>query len=59
MFLACHLYGFLGAVFGTLSIMTMIAIGYDRYNVIVKGFTGTKITFKKVSSSRLSYHHWQ
>jgi hypothetical protein len=31
--------------------MTMIVIGYDRYNVIVKGFTGTKITSKKVSSS--------
>jgi hypothetical protein len=23
--------------------MTMVVIGYDRYNVIVKGFTGTKI----------------
>jgi hypothetical protein len=33
--------------------MTMIVIGYDRYNVIVKGFTGTKITSKKVSRSRL------
>jgi hypothetical protein len=33
--------------------MTMIVIGYDRYNVIVKGFTGTKITSKKVSSFRL------
>jgi hypothetical protein len=27
----------------------MIVIGYDRYNVIVKGFTGTKITPGKVS----------
>ena len=24
--------------------MTMVVIGYDRYNVIVKGFKGTKIT---------------
>ena len=24
--------------------MTMVVIGYDRYNVIVKGFSGTKIT---------------
>ena len=23
--------------------MTMVVIGYDRYNVIVKGFKGTKI----------------
>ena len=32
----CKLYGFAGALFGTASIMTMIIIGYDRYNVIVK-----------------------
>jgi len=25
----------------------MVVIGYDRYNVIVKGFTGTKITMGK------------
>ena len=48
---ACHLYGCLGAVFGTCSIMTMVVIGYDRYNVIVKGFTGIKITAGKVSLS--------
>ena len=24
--------------------MTMVVIGFDRYNVIVKGFSGTKIT---------------
>jgi r-opsin len=29
---------------GTCSIMTMVVIGFDRYNVIVKGFSGTKIT---------------
>ena len=29
---------------GTMSIMTMVVIGYDRYNVIVKGFNGVKIT---------------
>ncbi len=27
-----------------MSIMTMVVIGYDRYNVIVKGFNGVKIT---------------
>lgn len=40
----CKLYGCLGGIFGTVSIMTMVVIGYDRYNVIVKGFKGTKIT---------------
>jgi hypothetical protein len=39
----------LGAVFGTCSIMTMVVIGFDRYNVIVKGFSGTKITPGKVT----------
>jgi hypothetical protein len=38
----------LGGIFGTLSLLTMIVIGYDRYNVIVKGFTGVKITPAKV-----------
>ena len=41
---ACRLYGCLGAIFGTCSIMTMVVIGYDRYNVIVKGFSGKKIS---------------
>ena len=27
--------------------MTMVIIGYDRYNVIVKGFQGAKITAGK------------
>lgn len=43
----CKVYGFIGAVCGTTSIMTMIVIGYDRYNVIVKGFNGVKITAGK------------
>lgn len=42
--LGCSVYGAVGAVCGTCSIMTMVVIGYDRYNVIVKGFSGTKIT---------------
>ena len=40
----CRLYGCLGAIFGTCSIMSMVVIGYDRYNVIVKGFSGKKIS---------------
>ncbi len=42
--LICKIYGCLGGIFGTVSIMSMVVIGYDRYNVIVKGFSGTKIT---------------
>jgi len=42
--LGCRVYAFVGAMFGTVSICTMLIIGYDRYNVIVKGFNGTKIT---------------
>ena len=40
----CKLYGFTGAVCGVVSILSMVVIGYDRYNVIVKGFNGVKIT---------------
>lgn len=42
--LFCQLYGFFGALFGTVSLLTMVVIGYDRYNVIVKGLSGTRIT---------------
>lgn len=43
----CKLYGFTGAVMGVVSICSMVVIGYDRYNVIVKGFNGVKITAGK------------
>ena len=43
----CRVYACIGGIFGTVSILTMVVIGYDRYNVIVKGFKGTKITFAK------------
>ena len=43
----CEIYACLGGIFGTTSIMTMVVIGYDRYNVIVMGFKGTKITLGK------------
>ncbi|XP_059094144.1 compound eye opsin BCRH2-like [Tigriopus californicus] len=42
--LGCELYGFLGGVFGCASLWMIIMIGYDRYNVIVKGFNGVKTT---------------
>lgn len=42
--LGCHLFAALGGVFGTTSIMSMVLIGYDRYNVIVKGLNCVKIS---------------
>ena len=30
---------------GTTSLLTMVAIGYDRYNVIVKGISGFRMTY--------------
>jgi len=45
--LACKVYACLGSIFGVASIVTMLVIGFDRYNVIVKGFSGTKITAGK------------
>lgn len=45
--LGCKLYAMVGAICGTTSILTMVVIGYDRYNVIVKGFSGVKITAGK------------
>ncbi|XP_023330327.1 compound eye opsin BCRH1 [Eurytemora carolleeae] len=48
--LGCKIYGCLGAIFGTCSIMTMVVIGYDRYNVIVKGFSGVKISAGKAAA---------
>jgi len=44
---ACKLYACVGAICGTASLLTMVVIGYDRYNVIVKGFSGVKITAGK------------
>lgn len=43
----CKLYGFVGAICGCSSICTMVVIGYDRYNVIVKGLNGVKMTMGK------------
>ncbi|XP_023334314.1 compound eye opsin BCRH2 [Eurytemora carolleeae] len=42
--IGCKVYALTGGVFGTISILSMVVIGYDRYNVICKGFSGVKIT---------------
>jgi len=36
-----------GSIFGATSICTMAVIAYDRYNVIVKGMSGTRMTSSK------------
>ncbi|CAB4055675.1 OPN4 [Lepeophtheirus salmonis] len=43
----CKLYGCVGAICGVVSILTMVVIGYDRYNVIVKGLNGFRISVGK------------
>ncbi|XP_040583121.1 compound eye opsin BCRH2 [Lepeophtheirus salmonis] len=43
----CKLYGCIGAICGVVSILTMVVIGYDRYNVIVKGLNGFRISVGK------------
>ena len=40
----CQLYGALGGICGVNAILTMVIIGYDRHNVIVKGLLGKKIS---------------
>jgi len=47
--LNCQLYALSGGILGTASIWTMVVIGYDRYNVIVKGFNGVKLTKGKAT----------
>lgn len=42
--LACQIYGMCGSLFGCVSIWTMTAIAYDRYNVIVKGIAAKPLT---------------
>ena len=40
----CELYACTGSIFGLGSIATMAAISYDRYNVIVRGMNGFRMT---------------
>jgi len=42
----CEVYAALGSLFGCTSIWTMVWITLDRYNVIVKGVSGTPLTNK-------------
>ena len=40
----CRLYGCTGGIFGTVSIMTLVFIAYDRYQVICFGLGGKRMT---------------
>jgi r-opsin len=40
----CELYACTGSIFGMCSICTMVAISYDRFNVIVRGLHGCQMT---------------
>lgn len=42
--MACQIYGMCGSLFGCVSIYSMTAIAYDRYNVIVKGIAAKPLT---------------
>ena len=45
--LGCKIYAAAGGVTGLCSLWTMVFIGYDRYNVIVGGFTATPVSKMK------------
>nr|BAG80976.1 opsin [Triops granarius] len=45
----CELYAATGAVFGLCSICTLACIAFDRYNLIVKGMSGPKMTSKRAT----------
>ncbi len=45
---ACTLHAFCGALFGYSQIATLVFVSFDRYNVIVRGFSAQPLTFCKV-----------
>lgn len=47
---ACQVHAFCGSLFGYNQIFTLTCISYDRYNVIVNGFAGKKLTYSRVTS---------
>uniref|UniRef100_I6SGT1 Onychopsin n=1 Tax=Epiperipatus cf. isthmicola LH-2012 TaxID=1200982 RepID=I6SGT1_9BILA len=47
----CEIYGFCGAFFGTLSIVTMAVISIDRYYVIVKPF----VVMRKMNHTKATF----
>lgn len=45
--MACQIHAFCGAICGYSQMNTLVLISYDRYNVIVKGFSGNPLTMSK------------
>ncbi|CAG7724951.1 unnamed protein product [Allacma fusca] len=45
---ACQIHAFCGSLFGYGQISTLVFIAYDRFNVIVRGFNATPLTFCRV-----------
>uniref|UniRef100_A0A0P5V7C4 Class a rhodopsin g-protein coupled receptor gprop1 n=1 Tax=Daphnia magna TaxID=35525 RepID=A0A0P5V7C4_9CRUS len=45
----CELYACTGSIFGLCSICTMAVISYDRYNVIVNGMNGKRMTYGRAA----------
>ncbi|XP_045118889.1 rhodopsin-like isoform X4 [Portunus trituberculatus] len=44
---ACEIYGFCGALFGTVSIVTLALIALDRYHAIVNPYTGWRLSYER------------
>nr|CAH0098681.1 unnamed protein product [Daphnia galeata] len=47
--IGCQIHAFCGAFFGFSQITTLTIISWDRYNVIVKGFSGKPLSYAKVT----------
>jgi len=47
--LACQIHSFCGALFGYSQINSLMLISWDRYNVIVNGFSGKSLTYCKAT----------
>ena len=45
----CDLYGMMGSMVGNMSIMSLMFISRDRYNVIVRGVSAPRLTHKKAA----------
>jgi r-opsin len=56
--MGCQIHAFAGSLFGYNQIFTLTMISYDRYNVIVKGFSGTPLTFSRATTFILFSWIW-
>ncbi|XP_050693387.1 rhodopsin-like [Eriocheir sinensis] len=47
--LACEVYGFCGALFGTVSIISLALIAFDRYRAIMSPFGNMKLSMRRAA----------